>query len=180
MQFKPLLLLMACLALLLSSCDTLKPAPGEAAAKVMGKTPIGKTAAEACPVTQAPGSEFIPPEPWPPQPPGEDQFWYGQDGLWAALPRDGSWRQLALGEKFWWWSEAFDVSEDDTPNLTVTAERLDGDAPIFRTDEATNGYHPSFNWAMLVGVELPSPGCWQFTGEYKGQQLSFVLWVPAE
>lgn len=180
MRFKPLLLFMAALAMLVSSCNALKPLPGAAAAKDIGETSRSKATAEACPVTQSPGSPFIPPEPWPPEPPGEVQFWYGQDGLWTALPQDGSWRQLALDEKFWWWSEEFDVSEDDTPDLTVTAERLDGDAPVFRTDEATNGFHESFNWAMLVGVELPSPGCWEFTGEYKGQHLSFVLWVPAE
>jgi hypothetical protein len=64
--------------------------------------------------------------------------------------------------------------------LTITARRLDGDAPTFQTNEATNGYHESFNWAMLAGVELPSSGCWEFTGLYNDHQLSFVLWAPAE
>ena len=135
---------------------------------------------EDCPVTRPPKSPFIPPEPWPSQPPGKDQFWLGDNGLWTALPASGSWRQLALGEKFWWWSEEFDVTEDAMPNLTVTARRLDGDAPSFQVSEATNGYHESFNWAMLIGVELASPGCWEFTGQYKGHQLSFVLWVPPQ
>jgi hypothetical protein len=62
----------------------------------------------------------------------------------------------------------------------MTPRRLDGDAPVFRAFEATNGYHDSFNWAMLMGVTLSSPGCWEFTGEYRGHQLSFVLWVPPE
>lgn len=113
-----------------------------------------------CPVTQPPDPRFVPPQPW------------------TALPAGGSWRQLALGEKFWWWSEEFDVAADATPDLTVTARRLDGDAPAFQVSEATNGYHSSFHWAMLIGVELASPGCWEFTGQYKGHQLSFVLWVP--
>jgi hypothetical protein len=133
-----------------------------------------------CPVTQPPKTPFIPPEPWPSQPPGEGQFWLGDSGLWTALPISGSWRQLALGEKFWWWSEKFDVAEDAMPDLTVTARRLDGDVPSFQVSEATNGYHESFNWAMLIGVELASPGCWEFTGQYKGHQLSFVLWVPPQ
>jgi dipeptidyl aminopeptidase/acylaminoacyl peptidase len=133
-----------------------------------------------CPVTQPPETPFVPPEPWPAQPPGSDQFWYGDNALWTALPAGGSWRQLALGEKFWWWSEKFDVAEDATPDLTVTARHLDGDAPDFQTSEATNGYHHSFNWAMLSGVKLASPECWEFTGEYKGHELSFVLWVPSE
>lgn len=133
-----------------------------------------------CPVTQPPDAPFVPPNPYPPQPPGDDQFWFGESGLWTALPRSGSWRQLALGEKFWWWSEEFDVSEDTTPDLLVTARRLDASAPDFQVSEATNGYHHSFHWAMLVGVQLPEPGCWAFTGQYNDHQLSFVLWVPLE
>ena len=133
-----------------------------------------------CPVTQPPEPAFIPPAPWPAQPPGTHEFWFGNNGLWTALPLTGRWRQLALGEKFWWWSEEFDVSEDTTPDLTVTARRLDGDAPSFLVSEATNGYHESFNWAMLMGVKLASPGCWEFTGHYKGHHLSFILWVPPE
>ena len=180
MKSKPLFLLITAIAVLLAGCNTLNSSPGAAAAKQEPITPSGKADNSSCPVTQPPQDPFIPPEPWPAEPPDEGQFWFGQDGLWTALPRDGSWRQLALGEKFWWWSEEFNVSEDATPDLQVTAERLDGKAAAYRTTEATNGFHPSFNWAMLAGVELPSPGCWQFTGEYKGQQLSFVLWAPAE
>jgi len=130
-----------------------------------------------CPVTQFPNPAFIPPSPWSAQPPGEDQFWFGGNGLWTALPTSGSWAQLALGEKFWWWSDEFDVTKDETPDLTITASRLDGDSPKFTAFEATNGSLGGF-WAMLSGVELSSPGCWEFTGEYKGHQLSFILWVP--
>jgi hypothetical protein len=133
-----------------------------------------------CPVTQPPETAFIPPRPWPAQPPGHGRFWFGHDGLWTALPDGGSWRQLALGEKFWWWSKEFDVAEDTTPDLTVTARNLGDKTVTFQAREATNGYHESFHWAMLMGVELPSPGCWEFSGQYKGHQLSFVLWVPAE
>jgi hypothetical protein len=131
-----------------------------------------------CPVTRRPEERFIPPEPWPERPPQDVYFWYGDNGLWTALPASGSWRQLALGEKFWWWSEEFVLSEDYTPDLRVTARRLDGRAPEFNVTEATNGYHPSFELAMLIGVQLASPGCWEFTGAYKGHQLTFVLWVP--
>lgn len=85
-----------------------------------------------------------------------------------------------LGEKFLWWSEEFDVDEDETPDLIMTAKRLDGEASSFQTSEATNIYHESIDWAMLSGVEMASPGCWELTGQYKGHQLSFVLWVPSE
>ncbi len=131
-----------------------------------------------CPTTQPPDPPFVPPAPWPPQPPGEGQIWVGDAGLWTALPANGSWQQLAFGEKFWWWSEEFDVSEDSTPDIAVSARRLDGDAPPFYETNATNGYHESFNWAMLVGVSLASSGCWEITAEYKGHNLTLVIWVP--
>jgi hypothetical protein len=28
---------------------------------------------------------------------------------------------------------------------------------------------------MLMLVEFPSAGCWELTGEFRGQQLSFVV-----
>jgi hypothetical protein len=112
--------------------------------------------------------------------PYEGQVWYGEAGLWTALPENGEWRQLLYGDKFWWWSEEFDVKVDSTPDLTVTARRLDGQAAGFRSEEATNGFHDDFNWAMLMGMTLDSPGCWEITGEYKGHALTLVVWVPAE
>lgn len=57
------------------------------------------------------------------QPPDSDEFWFGNADLWTALPISGTWHQLALGEKFRWWSEEFDVHEDATPDLVVTASR---------------------------------------------------------
>lgn len=181
MRIRTCLFLLSAFALLTTACKpSVISAAGEAAASVPDKIGSPGWTLEDCPVTRSPDPAFVPRPPYPPQPPGEDQFWFGEHGLWTALPVDGGWRQLALGEKFWWWSEAFDVSEDTTPDLGVTAKRLDGSAPEFQVSEATNGYHSSFHWAMLVGVKLPSPRCWEFTGQYNDQQLSFVLWVPAE
>jgi predicted small secreted protein len=181
MKFKSLLFLFTATALLVAACSSLNPSGvGEAVARASQETALVKTRFSDCPVTQTPQPAFVPPDPWPEVPPDKDRFWYGDRGLWTALPLNGSWPQLALGEKFWWWSEEFDVSQDATPDLIVTARRLDGQVPSFQVSEATNGYHQSFHWAMLVGVELSSPGCWEFTGQYKGHQLSFILWVPAE
>jgi len=30
---------------------------------------------------------------------------------------------------------------------------------------------------MLAGVYVPTPGCWEITGEYRAEKLSFVVWV---
>ena len=176
MKFQKLIIFFTIFVLLAAACSSLGASSvGGAIAQVSQKTKLS-----ICPVTQPPEPSFIPPDPWPAEPPGAERFWYGDSGLWTALPADGSWPQLALGEKFFWWSEEFDVSEDEKPDLLITARRLDGDSPPFQVLEATNAYHESFNWAMLAGVELASPGCWEFTGQYKGHQLSFVLMVPEE
>jgi len=178
-RFLPLLF--AALALLMAACNPLgASAAGEADMKASLEPTLAVAGLSDCLITQPPQPPFIPPPPWPAQPPDSDEFWFGDADLWTALPISGTWRQLALGEKFWWWSEEFDVHEDATPDLVVTARRLDGNAPVLQVSEATNGYHESFNWAMLIGVILPSPGCWEFTGQYKGHQLSFVLWLPPE
>ncbi len=133
-----------------------------------------------CPVTLPPETPFVPPTPWPAVPPDPGRYWFGDSDLWTALPLDGQWAQLARGEKFWWWSANFDVQQDDTPDLLLTARRLDGDAPPFQSFPATNGYHDSINWAMLAGVTLPTPGCWEITGHYQGTQQTIVVNVPAQ
>ena len=94
------------------------------------------------------------------------------------LPPDGRWDQLALGEKVFWWSANYNVDQEEMPDLTITARRLDGPAPDYLTNEATNASHPSFGrTAMLVGVTLGGPGCWEVSGTYRGQTLTFVVWV---
>jgi hypothetical protein len=30
---------------------------------------------------------------------------------------------------------------------------------------------------MLVGVDIPTLGCWEITGQYNGTELSFVVWI---
>ena len=181
MGSKPLPFLIAAIALLIAACNSPNsPITGDPTPVGLQETKSTHNQLSDCPVTQLSEATFIPPEPWPPQPPGTDEFWFGDRGLWTALPQSGSLHQLVLGEKNFWWSEEFDVSEDETPDLKVTARRLDGDTADFQVSEATNAFHESINWAMLVGVDLASPGCWEFTGQYKDHQLSFVVWVPEE
>jgi mono/diheme cytochrome c family protein len=133
---------------------------------------------EACPVTTAPAVAFRPPEPYPAEAPYEGEFWYGTPALWTMLPVDGRWDQLAHGEKVWWWRDGYNGSEEAQPELRVTARRLDAVAPVAESGPpATNGYHRDFHWAMLVGLRVATSGCWEVTGHYHGEELSFVVWV---
>lgn len=82
---------------------------------------------------------------------------------------------LHPGAKTFWWSENFELMK---PGITVTAEHLDGIAPIVKAGgPGTNGSHPDLGDFMLVGVELPATGCWKLTAEYKGATLSYVMWA---
>lgn len=150
---------------------------GEAA----GVMPVSKVRAElpaTCPLTTQPQQPFTPPAPYPPNAPYAGQFWYGTEALWTMLPADGRWDQLAHGEKVWWWRAGYDGTEEPQPELQVTARRLDGKARVAQSGPpATNGYHRDFHWAMLTGLEVAGSGCWEITGRYQGEELTFVVSV---
>lgn len=56
--------------------------------------------------------------------------------------------------------------------LTVTEKRLDGPAPSFTETEEISGEH-----GFMGGISIPVFGCWEITGHYKDQELSFVVWL---
>ena len=171
--------------LVISACAG---ASGRAGPSTPGVNGASSAEQNACPVTVPPQPGFVPPEPYPPEPP-LDQVWYGSSELWTLLDRNGAvWRELlvgevahAVGDKTAWFSENFSTvnGEDFSGNadITIRAVRLDRSA---RTVVQTGGV-PSFNRGiknfMLVGLGLPEPGCWEVTGTYKGAELTYVLEV---
>ena len=121
---------LACL--LISACA--------AGATEQGKvsTPASSSDPNACPVTVPPQPGFVPPEPYPTEPPF-DQVWYGTAQLWTILDSNGDvWRDLpvgkdgSVGDKTLWFSERFSTAEDEdftgNADIALTAERLDGPA----------------------------------------------------
>ena len=140
----------------------------------------------SCPITQAPKVPFIPPEPYPSEPPKTyiNEFWYGKPELWTMLGTDATWSDLpynkyGYSQKVFWWSKDFKVSIDPYPAFTLTIEQLDADAPsspVVVSEEATNA-SADFGTAMLTGVNIPELGCWKITGQYQEAELSFVVWV---
>jgi hypothetical protein len=139
----------------------------------------------SCRVTVPPAEPFTPPGPYEL---GEKSFWLGTEKLWTALRKSGEvwyWAPRAPGQehevqpltvKTWWMSRDFNYREEYPPELKVTGKRLDGHAPALLTLTPTNAF-PGPTAAMLVGVYVPTPGCWEITGDYKGQKLSFVVWL---
>jgi len=132
----------------------------------------------SCPVT-------LPPDP-PFDPPGKpvevfsEKFWYGSDDLYLALPLDGTWSQLAHGEKVFWWSIHYPGGQEESaPEMDIRGRLLDEPGETLEQSGATNASHASFPaTAMLHGLRVPSPGCWEITGGYREATLSFVVWVP--
>lgn len=151
------------------------------------KNTAGGTSKQDCPVTQPPKKTFAPPAPYPERTPADDIFWYGTDELWTSLPTDGTWWGLPYHthedgsghyvQKVVWWNKGYDWQSEPDPEFFLEARRLDGPAPTYESSEATNMYHPDYGSAILTGVEVPTLGCWEFTGSYLGHEMSFVVWV---
>ena len=143
----------------------------------------------SCPVTAPPAVPFMPPDPYE-LGDNENSFWLGTDKLWTAVQKSGEvwgWAPRAPGHehevqpltaKTFWASVDFNYKVEYPPAIKVTGKRLDGDAPPLLTLRATNAF-PGPAAAMLVGVYVPTPGCWEITAEYRGEKLSYVVWVQA-
>ena len=141
----------------------------------------------SCPATAPPAVPFTPPAAYE-MDDYQTGFWLGTDKLWTALPKAGvvwGWAPRPPGQeldvqpltaKTFWASVDFNYKEEYPPQIKVTGKRLDGDAPPLRTMRATNAF-PGPAAAMLVGVYVPTPGCWEITAEYRGEKLSYVVWV---
>lgn len=117
----------------------------------------------------------------------DKSFWLGTEKLWIVLPKAGQvwgWAPRPPGHehdltaKVFWGSVDFDYHKEEDYSLKVTGRRLDGDAPPLVVDKVTNALFVP-HAAMLTGVIVPAPGCWEITGNYKGETLSFVVWVYA-
>lgn len=115
---------------------------------------------------------------------------YGSEALAVALPADGTWGVTApnarIAVKLFWRSAGFRPGMER--NLKVEIVNLNGGANDAVVKDITNAnsvpediQKAQFDdewqdgWLMLTGIDFPSPGCWQITGEYLGQTLTFVI-----
>jgi len=64
------------------------------------------------------------------------------------------------------------------PKLKITGKRLDSSAPpVLLADHASNGCQEPEQPFMVVGINLPTLGCWEITGQYHDAQVTYVVWV---
>jgi hypothetical protein len=158
----------------------LSPAPFQSQSR---PTPIPPT---TCTITQPPSEPFVPPAPYPTKHP-TGSFWLGSERLWTMRNIEGLWYGLRTvdpdsgftheiyRDKVFWWRKGYDWRTENPPELKVTGKRLDAPAPPLYADgaNAANIKIPS----MVTGVDIPTVGCWEITGNYKGDKLTFVVWV---
>ena len=136
-----------------------------------------------CLTTLPPNPPFTPPGPQRTIPAGQF-FWYGTEALWTMLPISGAWNGLPYSpeakgyvQKVGWWRQGYNNRTEPKPKLIVTGRRLDGDAPALAVSDATNAYSPDIGSAMLVGIHIPTHGCWEITGHYGGHTLTLIVSV---
>jgi len=157
--------------------DRAAPTPNETATvEVVPRDPPA-----SCPITVPQDPLFTPPAPYDAM--GfEGEFWYGSNALWTAVRQNGVWEALphnpeGYTQKVFWWRDGYVWTEEPDPELIVTGERLDAPAAPLHASEATNASASDIGSAMLVGVDMPTLGCWKITGKYGDVELSFVVWV---
>ena len=142
---------------------------------------VSRNPPASCPLTRPQEPVFVPPAPYDSL--GfEGYFWFGSSSLWTSIPQDSMWLGLPKNpggytQKIFWWRDGYVWNEEPEPDLIVTGERLDADAPLLVASTATNAYAGDIGSAMLVGVDFPTAGCWKITGKYQDAELSFVVRV---
>jgi hypothetical protein len=155
-----------------------------ASPSALAPSPIVTAAATpaTCDVTK-PDPIFVPPAPNPASP-GGTSAWYGTVTLWTMLDQSGeTWEHLPVGpdgltQKTFWWSTDWVPEADPVPSITVVGTQLDGPG-TFVMHNGTNATTPAGN-AMLVGVTVPTPGCWRLIGTYLDASLSIVVEVKGD
>jgi hypothetical protein len=138
----------------------------------------------SCPSTKPAEQPFIPPAPHPAKP-SRGEFWFGTDRLWTALPVTGMWKGLphytpddpTFRQKLAFWREGYDPRAEPQPNLTVRGRRIDSKTPPLQTDGKGNGSWTDDDEFIITGINFPTTGCWEITGRFDDDELTFVVWV---
>ncbi len=141
-------------------------------------------ASAECLTTLPPSPAFVPPAPYPNAPMvAGGGFWYGTDSLWTNVAFNATWnmRDNVGNGKFYrtklvyyrWGTDW----RTDKPELIVTAKRIGGEAPLVQSEKVTAASIGRYTLIVMTAINIPTVGCWEITGDYKGHLLSFVVSV---
>lgn len=108
----------------------------------------------------------------------DSENWYGSESLAVSLPSNGKWSitgpTARIAVKLFVHSVGFEPGMER--HLSVRVESLTGQPNDAVVKDVTNAGNASLTeWAMLVGIDFPSVGCWQLTLDYLGQSLTFIV-----
>ena len=138
----------------------------------------------ACLVTLPPNPPFAPPAPYNELRLSGERFWYGTDALWTQMVADGVWhitnnvdKHNGYADKLIFWAKGFDWRKEPEPELIVTAQRVDGEAPSVAVAHANAVFVSGNTPAMMTLIRIPTAGCWEVTGYYGGHKLTFTVSV---
>ena len=162
--------------------------PNSQQAHAQPPAPQHETVPASCPMTPRPARAFIPPADYrSAEVRPKNFFLIGTEKLWTEIGDSmiWQWRPHAPGHeqnltaKIFWFRDDYSWRSEPVPKLRVTGKRLDGPAPPLVTPQgpATNVIIDSWRGAMLTGAWVPVPGCWEITGDYEGDKLTFNVWV---
>ena len=96
-------------------------------------------------------------------------LWFGSRSFSVNLREDGTYNG---GDKFFWYSQGFEPEQ--ASELQVEIRRLDAGPVTATALEPTNALFDG-RWHMLTGISFPDAGCWEITGTWRGQTLTFVV-----
>lgn len=104
--------------------------------------------------------------------------WFGSEELAVMLPHYGIWsvtkEDHLIAIKLFWRSAGFEPGMET--GLDVSVRNVNDPEQTAVVTRPTNAYAQDLGgWAMLVGIDFPGPGCWEITGAYEEQTLSFVV-----
>jgi len=110
--------------------------------------------------------------------PGSHISWFGSESLAVAIPHSGIWHGMGpendFSDKLFWMADGFKPGLESEFSLTGRHLQYDSIKPII--SEATNARAADFGGtAILVGLGFPVTGCWELTGTYQSQSLTFVV-----
>ena len=139
---------------------------------------------KTCSVTKAADRPFVPPPPHSERP-AQGQFWFGTNRLWTRLPETGAW--IGLGhyttddptfrQKLFFWRQGYDAHAETREKLIVSGKRIDALAQPLQTDGPGTGSWKADDQFLVTGINFPTIGCWEITGRFGNDELTFVVWV---
>ena len=105
-----------------------------------------------------------------------NRLWFGSESLAVAIPKNGVWHGMGperdFFDKLFWLVGGFQPGLESDFSLTGRHLYDDSIKPIIGDAYPASD---SGGWSLLVGVSFPQSGCWELTGTYLGQSLTFVV-----